>query len=107
MIWFNRPILVLLLAVTLFGAATLQHTSGVASEIATSMAHCCDGDCPDEPVCDHPCSLMARCSGALAVPAFSSGPDALVAAEGSAEFSLDQPLPSDHSPAGLKRPPRV
>jgi hypothetical protein len=106
MAWVCRSVLTLLLTVTLFGAASFQPSVVLAAEIAAAAEPCCDHDCPDEPGCDIPCSMMARCGTSPALLGSGPEPAEFIMASLAHAVPPDGLLPSSLARDGPERPPR-
>jgi small multidrug resistance family-3 protein len=107
MSWLARSFLMVLLAVSLFGATRNDVSAGLSAEIAASADPCCEGDCPDDPACGAPCKMLARGDMTMLALAQVSG---LSVIEEASEALLM--LPDLHPPSGLpldgvRRPPRI
>lgn len=102
-----RPFLALLLAVTLLGATAFEASANLTAEIAAAAAPCCDGDCPQDPVCGATCKMMQRCGAGMIATLQAADPRPLDAPEVAILTHDDQSPPRGLAPHGLKRPPRI
>lgn len=107
MTWLARSILVLLLAVTLIGATINDASAGLTAEIMAATDPCCEGECPDEPVCGATCTMMARCGVQMLSPLLIPSVQAPAIETAAVLLNPDRHLPTGIAPDGLRRPPRV
>lgn len=102
-----RPFLVLLLALTLFGGTAFVDATSLIAEPMVAAEPCCEGDCPDNEVCEASCALMQRCSYGMSALAQVPEPAAMAAPKVVTLLPDDQKSPRGFSPHGLRRPPRT
>jgi hypothetical protein len=107
MVVFFRPLLALLLAVTLLWATTFEASANLTAEIAAVAEPCCEGDCPDDPACEASCTMMQRCGTGMTALVQVSQPKTVDVPTVTTLFPDDQSPPRGLSPLGLKRPPRI
>jgi len=101
MTWLIRPLLALLLAVSLIWATASDVAAGLTAEIAAVTDPCCEGDCPEDPACAATCAMMARSGMQVLWPL--QAPTLAIAAQETAAILIvpDQYPPSGLSPDGL------
>lgn len=102
-----RPILALLLAVTLLGATPFEAQANLSAEIAAATDPCCDGDCPHDPACGAGCTMMQRCGAGMMAVLQAADARPLDAPDVAILIPDDQSPLRGHVPQGLKRPPRI
>lgn len=104
---FFRPLLALLLAVSLLGATAFEASANLTAEIAAAAEPCCEGDCPDDPACEASCTMMQRCGTGMSALLQTSEPKTVDAPTVTTLFTDDYSPPRGLSPHGLKQPPRI
>lgn len=102
-----RALLILLLTVTLYGAAHHEVMAGTPDESAVMTELCCENDCPDDPDCMATCPAILRCSKVMGPWSQVSAPQPRTVSALAILHLHDPYLPSGRAHDGLKRPPRL
>lgn len=102
----GRILLILILTVTLYGAAHHEVMAGPPDESAVMTETCCENACPDDPDCMATCPALLRCGKAMGSWSQVSEPQFLTVSALAIMHLYDLSLPSGRAHDGLKRPPR-